>query len=54
MPIHVLEGGIRLDYKYAELDKEKQNIIEKISKLESEISQLEGRDIVLIAYSKKD
>ncbi|HEX2945533.1 MAG TPA: hypothetical protein VHT96_06230 [Clostridia bacterium] len=42
------------NYTYAELDKEKMNILDKISKLENEISQAEGKDIVLIAYSKKD
>ena len=43
-----------MNYTYAELDKEHKNIIEKISKLEDEISQMEGKDIVLIAYAKKD
>lgn len=42
------------NYAFADLDKEKKNVIEKISQLEDEISTIEGTDIVLIAYSKKD
>lgn len=41
-------------YQYADLKKDKHESIEKISRLERELSEKVGQDIVLIAYAEGD